>query len=50
VKDGPWHRRHRVALDGAIATWRCRHPVALDVAIAAFFVLLDTGTTLVGAS
>jgi signal transduction histidine kinase len=35
VKEGPWHRRHRVAL---------------DVAIAVFFVLLDTGTTLVGAT
>jgi signal transduction histidine kinase len=33
--EGPWHRRHQVAL---------------DVAIAVFFVLLDTGTTLVGAT
>jgi signal transduction histidine kinase len=35
VSDGPWHRRH----------W-----VAIDVGIAVFFVLLDTGTTLVGAT
>jgi signal transduction histidine kinase len=35
VKEGPWHRRHQVAL---------------DVAIAVFFVLLDTGTTLAGAT
>jgi signal transduction histidine kinase len=30
--------------------WRCRHRVAIDVAIAVFFVLLDTGVTLVGGS
>ena len=30
--------------------WWTRHPLALDVAIAVFFVLLDTGTTLVGAT
>lgn len=35
MTDGPWHRRHRVAV---------------DVAIAIAFVLLDTGTTLIGAS
>ncbi|MFC5850906.1 sensor histidine kinase [Streptomyces chlorus] len=35
MTDGPWHRRHRVAV---------------DVAIAVAFVLLDTGTTLIGAS
>ncbi|MEU0131170.1 MULTISPECIES: histidine kinase [unclassified Streptomyces] len=35
MTDGPWHRRH---------------PVALDAAIAAAAVLLDTGATLVGAS
>ncbi|MFF0384344.1 sensor histidine kinase [Streptomyces sp. NPDC004286] len=35
MTDGPWHRRHRVAV---------------DVAIAAAFVLLDTGATVVGAS
>jgi signal transduction histidine kinase len=35
VSDGPWH---------------CRHRVAIDVGIAVFFVLLDTGTTLVGAT
>jgi signal transduction histidine kinase len=35
VSDGPWHQRH------------C---VAIDVGIAVFFVLLDTGTTLVGAT
>lgn len=35
MTDGPWHLRH----------W-----VAVDVAIAAAFVLLDTGTTLIGAS
>ncbi len=35
VSDGPWHRRH----------W-----VAIDVAIAVFFVLLDTGATLAGAT
>jgi signal transduction histidine kinase len=28
----------------------CRHPVATDIAIAIFFVLLDTGSTLVGAT
>ncbi|MEU1409345.1 histidine kinase [Streptomyces sp. NPDC005728] len=33
--DGPWHRRHRLAV---------------DVMIAAAFVLLDTGTTLAGAT
>jgi signal transduction histidine kinase len=35
MTDGPWH---------------CRHRVAVDVAIAVFFVLLDTGATLVGAA
>ena len=35
MTDGPWHRRH----------W-----VAVDVTIAAGFALLDTGTTLIGAS
>jgi hypothetical protein len=35
VSDGPWYRRHRLAI---------------DVAIAVFFVLLDTATTLVGSS
>ncbi len=35
MADGPWHRRH----------W-----VAVDVAIAVAFVLLDTGATLAGAS
>ena len=30
--------------------WWCRHQVAIDIAVAAFFVLLDTGATLVGAS
>jgi signal transduction histidine kinase len=35
VSDGPWH---------------CRHRIAIDVGIAVFFVLLDTGTTLVGAT
>lgn len=35
MSDGPWHRRH----------W-----VAIDVAIAVFFVLLDTGATLAGAT
>ncbi|MEU6556963.1 histidine kinase [Streptomyces sp. NPDC046915] len=33
--DGPWHRRHRLAV---------------DVTVAAAFVLLDTGTTLTGAT
>ncbi len=50
MKDGQWHRRHRLALDAAIVTWHRRHLVALDVAIAVFFVLLDTGATLAGAS
>ncbi len=50
MKDGSWRRRHRFALDAAIATWQRSHRVALDVAIAVFFVLLDTGTTLVGAT
>ncbi|MBY8843687.1 sensor histidine kinase [Streptomyces sp. SP2-10] len=35
MTDGPWH---------------CRHKRAVDVAIAAAFVLLDTGTTLAGAT
>ncbi|MFF2964570.1 sensor histidine kinase [Streptomyces sp. NPDC057963] len=35
MTDGPWH---------------CRHWVAVDVAVAVAFVLLDTGTTLVGAT
>ncbi|HEY2441626.1 MAG TPA: histidine kinase [Streptosporangiaceae bacterium] len=35
MNDVPWHRRHRVAF---------------DVAIAVFFVLLDTGVTLIGGS
>ncbi len=35
MADGPWH---------------CRHRVAVDVAIAVFFVLFDTGATLAGAS
>ena len=30
--------------------WWNRHPLALDVALAVFFVLLDTSTTLVGAT
>ena len=30
--------------------WYCRYRVAVDVAIAVLFVLLDTGTTLVGAT
>jgi signal transduction histidine kinase len=30
--------------------WWTRHPFALDVAIAVFFVLLDTGLTLIGAT
>ncbi|MGX1542241.1 sensor histidine kinase [Streptomyces adustus] len=35
MTDGPWHRRHQVAV---------------DVAIAVAFAVLDTGTTLIGAS
>lgn len=35
MTEGAWHRRHRLAV---------------DVAIAAFFVLLDTGATLLGAT
>ncbi|AEW98921.1 sensor histidine kinase [Streptantibioticus cattleyicolor] len=35
MTDGPWHRRH---------------PIAVDVAFAVTFVLLDTGVTLVGGS
>ena len=31
-------------------SWLCRHRLAVDVAIAVVFVLLDTGTTLVGAT
>ena len=31
-------------------SWLCRHLVAVDVAIAVFFVLLDTGATLAGAT
>ncbi|MGH3311691.1 MAG: sensor histidine kinase [Streptomyces sp.] len=34
----------------AEAPWHRRHPVALDVAIAVVFLLLDTGTTLAGAT
>jgi signal transduction histidine kinase len=30
--------------------WHCRHQVAIDVAIAVFFAVLDTGATLAGAS
>lgn len=30
--------------------WRCRLPLLVDVAVAVFFVLLDTGLTLVGGS
>ena len=59
VSDTPWYRRRWVAFDGAYAAvfggpcggpWYRRHRVAMDVAIAAFFVLLDTGLTLLGAS
>ncbi|WP_055587574.1 sensor histidine kinase [Streptacidiphilus griseoplanus] len=35
MTDGPWH---------------CRHPVAVDAAIAVLFALLDTGMTLLGAT
>jgi signal transduction histidine kinase len=48
MKEGPWYRRRRYLV--AITTWHRRHWFAVDVAIAVFFVLLDTGATLVGAS
>ena len=50
MTEGPWYRRHRFAVDVAIATWYRRHWLAMDVAVAVFFVLLDTGATLVGAT
>jgi signal transduction histidine kinase len=50
MTEGPWYRPHRFAVDVAIATWYRRHRLAMDVAVALFFVLLDTGMTLVGAT
>ncbi len=50
MTEGPWYRPRRFAVDVAIATWYRRHRVAMDVAVAVFFVLLDTGMTLVGAT
>jgi hypothetical protein len=50
MTEGLWYRRPRFAVEVAIATWYRRHWFAVDVAIAVFFVLLDTGATLVGAT
>jgi signal transduction histidine kinase len=49
VSDGRWYRR-RLPGDAVIANLFCRQRFGVDVGIAAFFVLLDTATTLVGAS
>jgi signal transduction histidine kinase len=48
--EGPRYRRRRLPGDAAIASWHRQHRVAFDVAVAVFFVLLDTGLTLIGAS
>ena len=59
MSDTSWYRRRWVAFDGAYAAvvggpcggpWYRRHRAEFDVAIALFFVLLDTGLTLVGSS
>ena len=50
MTEGPWYRRRRFAVDVVIGTWYRRHRLAMDVAIAVFFVLLDTGATLGGAT
>jgi signal transduction histidine kinase len=57
VSDGRWYRRRYPAIEAVIAACGVsdgpgyrRHALAIDVAIAAFFVLLDTGLTLVGSS
>jgi signal transduction histidine kinase len=42
--------RRRLPGDAAIANWHRQHGFAFDVAVAVFFVLLDTGLTLVGGS
>jgi signal transduction histidine kinase len=57
MTEGPWYRGHRFAVRPwfrrqwlAVRPWFRRHWLAVDVAIAAFFVLLDTGATLGGAT
>jgi hypothetical protein len=50
MTEGPWYRRRRFAVDVVIGRWYRRHRLAMDVAIAVFFVLLDTGATLAGAT
>jgi signal transduction histidine kinase len=50
MTEGLLYRRPRFAAEVTIATWYRRHWFAVDVALAVFFVLLDTGATLVGAS
>jgi signal transduction histidine kinase len=50
MREGPWYRRRPFAVEVAVATWYRRHWFAMDVALAVFFVLLDTGATLAGAS
>jgi hypothetical protein len=49
MTEGPWYRR-RFPVDVVIGRWYRRHRLAMDVAIAVFFVLLDTGATLAGAT
>jgi signal transduction histidine kinase len=50
MTEGPWYRRQWLAVNVAIRPWYRQHRLAMDVAIAAFFVLLDTGSTLAGAT
>jgi signal transduction histidine kinase len=57
VSDGRRYRRRYPAIEAAIAFFCVsdrpgyrQHALAIDVAIAAFFMLLDTGLTLVGSS
>src|SRR6202046_3291807 len=50
MREGPWYRRRPFAVEVAVATWYRRHWFAVDVALAVFFVLVDTGATLAGAS
>ena len=59
MSDTSWYRRRWVAFDRAYAAvfggpcggpWYRRHRAEFDVATALFFVLLDTGLTLVGSS
>ena len=57
MSDGRRYRRRYPAIEAAIAFFCVsdrpgyrRHALAIDVAIAAFFMLLDTGLTLVGSS